>query len=390
MAHLNINLQLIRDNIETILSACTGLGIGVVGVVKPCQDFDPIVDLYSRTSLSYLGISKIHAGKRLASSIRKPLMLTCMPRPDLVDDVVRYCDLSLNSELDTINRLAEATERNGLCHSVILMVEVGDLREGVLPDDVVPTVAKILALKDRGIRFAGIGANFGCVNGVLPNFANIGLMDRLAKQLKESFGVAPEIVSLGGSVVLDWLDLHGLPPSVNQIRIGEPLLLGTLSGANKVYKALHGNALEFEAAVVEVKRKPSFPAGEKSGDAFGIHREPEDRGIRTRAILDFGVVDTDPSSLVARVPGLSMITSNSDYTVVDVTECDYRYKVGDSIKFGLTYKSMLQCFTSGQLQKNVQGCPMGAETCPGCLGQKSRCSSQLNMAFIDTSPHPGL
>jgi ornithine racemase len=390
MAHLNINLPLIRDNIELVLSVCASLGIDVVGVVKPCQDFDPIVDLYSKTSLSYLGVSKVYAAKRLSSLVQKPLMLTCMPRPDLVDDVVKYCDLSLNSELDTIVRLAEATERNRCSHGVLLMVEVGDLREGVLPADVVPTVAKILALRDQGIRFAGIGANYGCVNGVLPNYDNVGLMDTLATQLKENFGGAPEIVSLGGSVVLDWLDKHGLPPSVNQIRVGEPLLLGTLSGVNRIYKTLHSDALEFEAAIVEVKRKPSFPAGEKAGDAFGIRHEPEDRGVRTRAILDFGVVDTDPKSLIATVPGLSMITSNSDYTVVDVTECDRRFHVGDPIKFRLTYRSMLQCFTSGQLQKNVRGCHGGVEICLGCTGRMSKCSSQLHMEFMDRSQYQEL
>jgi len=337
-----------------------------------------------------LGVSKVNAAKRLSGVVRKPLMLTCVPRPDLVDEVVKYCDLSLNSEMDTIMRLAEAAERNRCSHSVLLMVEVGDLREGVLPADVVPTVAKILALRDRGIRFAGIGANYGCVNGVLPNFDNVGLMDTLATQLKENFGIAPEIVSLGGSVVLDWMDKHGLPSSVNQIRIGEPLLLGTLSGANRAYKTLHSDALEFEAAIVEMKRKPSFPAGEKAGDAFGVHHEPEDRGIRTRAILDFGVVDTDPTSLIATVPGLSMITSNSDYTVVDITECDHRFHVGDSIKFGLTYKSMLQCFTSGQLQKNVRGCHDGTAVCFGCEGRTPDCSSQLRMRFMDGLPHQSL
>ncbi|MDZ7873364.1 MAG: hypothetical protein U5N27_09550 [Rhizobium sp.] len=141
--------------------------------------------------------------------------------------------------------------------------------------------------------------------------------------------------------------------------------------------------------IVELKSKPSFPAGEKTGDAFGVCREPEDRGIRTRAILDFGVVDTDPASLISTVPGLSIITSNSDYTVVDITECNFPYHVGDRIKFKLTYKSMLQCFTSVQLQKNVRGCEETGDICFACSGHKSGCRSrQLSMNFTDTPP-PG-
>lgn len=387
MAHLNINLPLIRNNIDTVINHCQNHGISVVGVVKPCQDFDPIVDLYDQSSLACLGISKVHAAKRLAGAIHKPLMLTCVPRPDLADDVVRYCDISLNSEMDTITQLAEAARCKQTRHSVLLMVEVGDLREGVLPEDVLPMVSRIRALEDWGIRFAGIGANYGCVNGVLPNFENIGLIDGLVTQMSDGLGVTPDIVSLGGSVVLDWLDRHGLPPSVNQIRVGEPLLLGTLSGAQKIYTTLHDDALDFEAVIVELKSKPSFPAGEKTGDAFGVCREPEDRGIRTRAILDFGVVDTDPASLISTVPGLSIITSNSDYTVVDITECNFPYHVGDRIKFKLTYKSMLQCFTSVQLTKNVRDCEATAGICLDCGGHRPGCRSrQLTMNFTDAPP----
>ncbi|KPF61115.1 alanine racemase [Rhizobium sp. AAP116] len=387
MAHLNINLPLIRNNIDTVINHCQNHGISVVGVVKPCQDFDPIVDLYDQSSLACLGISKVHAAKRLAGAIHKPLMLTCVPRPDLADDVVRYCDISLNSEMDTITQLAEAARCQQTRHSVLLMVEVGDLREGVLPEDVLPMVSRIRALEDWGIRFAGIGANYGCVNGVLPNFENIGLIDGLARQMSEGLGITPDIVSLGGSVVLDWLDRHGLPPSVNQIRVGEPLLLGTLSGAQKIYTPLHDDALDFEAVIVELKSKPSFPAGEKTGDAFGVCREPEDRGIRTRAILDFGVVDTDPASLISTVPGLSIITSNSDYTVVDITECNFPYHVGDRIRFKLTYKSMLQCFTSVQLTKNVRECEATADICLNCGGHGPGCrSGQLSMNFTDAPP----
>ncbi|HEV7434027.1 MAG TPA: alanine racemase [Pseudorhizobium sp.] len=382
MAHLNINLPQIRANIHSIVSACTPRGIDVIGIVKPCQNFDPIVQLYATTSLSGLGVSKASAAKRWAGRTAKPIMLTCVPRPDLADDVVRYCDLSLNSELGTIAHLAEAARHSGRRHSVILMVEVGDLREGMLPHDVLPAVAEILALETSGIHFAGIGANYGCVNGVLPNAQNVGLLEELAEQVKRTFGAAPEVVSLGGSVVLDWLDTHGLPSCVNQIRVGEPLLLGTLSGGHGAYRGLHTDALEFEAIMVEVKSKPSYPAGQKSGDAFGVRHEIEDRGTRRRAILDFGVVDTDPRSLITRTPRLSIITSNSDYTVVDITDCEGAFAVGDSFTFGLTYKSMLQCFTSTQLQKNLHGCREAGQICPGCAGLLSQCSQQMDMDFI--------
>ncbi len=46
------------------------------------------------------------------------------------EDVVRYADISLNSELETISALgAEAVKQNKV-HNVVLMADLGDLREG--------------------------------------------------------------------------------------------------------------------------------------------------------------------------------------------------------------------------------------------------------------------
>ena len=364
MAHLNVNLENIQNNIGQILEETNALGLNLVGVVKPCQEFHPVVRAYDESGVACLGVSRADAARRLKAVTRKPLMLTCIPRPDIARDVVRYCDYSLNSELTTIRALAEQTEITGRRHNVILMVEVGDLREGVLPDDLLESAARIYGLRDMGLHFAGIGANFGCVNGVLPSTENIALIEYLVGRMEREIGLTPQIVSLGGSVILEWMRKHKLPACVNQIRVGEPILLGGLSGSTSRYKSLHQDALEFEATIVEIKRKPSYPVGEKSADAFGVSHQREDLGIRMRALLDFGVVDTDPESLVLLDPGLQLVASNSDYTVIDVTECETAYKVGDVMRFRLTYKSMLQCFTNVRLRKNLVRAACSAEGSP--------------------------
>jgi predicted amino acid racemase len=49
--------------------------------------------------------------------------------------VVRSADISLNTELDTLKKLSYYAKASNKNHQVIVMVELGDLREGVLPID---------------------------------------------------------------------------------------------------------------------------------------------------------------------------------------------------------------------------------------------------------------
>jgi len=47
------------------------------------------------------------------------------------------------------------------------MVELGDLREGIVPSDLENTVNEVIGLK--GIKLTGIGTNLACFGGIKPN-----------------------------------------------------------------------------------------------------------------------------------------------------------------------------------------------------------------------------
>jgi predicted amino acid racemase len=187
----------------------------------------------------------------------------------------------------------------------------------------------------------------------LPSKDNLQLLSSLADEVEQRLGFHLDTISVGGSAILDWMREEALPDRVNQIRVGESILLGTVPGSNTRHPDLHDNTMYLEATIVEMKSKPSAPTGVRGGDAFGFKKDVSDLGIRRRAILDFGVVDTDPRDLVVTEAGMAIVVSNSDYTVVDVTECSRRFLVGGKIKFGLRYKSMLQSFLSPTLSKMV-------------------------------------
>jgi chemotaxis protein methyltransferase CheR len=51
------------------------------------------------------------------------------------EEVIESVDVSLNSEIASLAALSEAAQRRGRRHDVIIVVDLGDLREGLWPRD---------------------------------------------------------------------------------------------------------------------------------------------------------------------------------------------------------------------------------------------------------------
>ena len=89
------------------------------------------------------------------------------PPKDIVRDVVKYADISLNTELATLHELSDEAQRQNTTHKVIIMIELGDLREGVMRDDLINFYEKVFRLP--GIEVVGLGTNLNCLHGVMPD-----------------------------------------------------------------------------------------------------------------------------------------------------------------------------------------------------------------------------
>ena len=233
------------------------------------------------------------------------------------------------------------------------MIDVGDLREGILPADAAAFVRDFAGRGFARVSICGIGTNYACANGVEPSAANLETIYSLAGELAAILSARP-YVSLGGSSILNWLDHHHLRDWPTQIRIGQSILLGTLPVVDTAAPGLCTDTLVFRSTILEQTLKPSALAAPSGADALGAVNRPSDRGFRRRAILDFGVSDTDPKALVPSDPGIEIITANSDYTIVDVTDSNQPCAVGDTIDFVPKYRAMLQGFISPYLEKRYQ------------------------------------
>ena len=268
-----------------------------------------------------------------------------------VDEVVEVADISLNSEIATLEALSGAAVRAGRTHEVLLMVDLGDLREGVLKEDAVPVARRIVELP--GLVLAGVGVNLTCYGGVLPSTDNLGELVRIAGEIETACGVQLRIVSGGNSSSLKLMQSEGLPGRVNLLRLGESIVLGLETADGARIPGTHRDVFTLTAEVVELKEKPSMPIGEIGRDAFGQTPVFEDKGIMRRAILAIGRQDVRIDGLFPRDRGAEIIGASSDHMLIDVTRCERPLKVGDMMEFDLSYGGLLSAMTSEYVSKKT-------------------------------------
>jgi predicted amino acid racemase len=346
MAQLVIHLEKLRHNIASILSYCHSKNLEIVGIIKGSYAKPVILKEFQRAGIKTIGTSKISTAEETARHLdEKPILIT-LPSPAELDAVLHWTRASLNSEIQVIRELADRAYRLKKNHGIILMVDNGDLREGVMPEDVLDTTKQIMEIRSPYIEFLGLGANLGCCSGTLPDEQNIALLQELALDIENRLGYHIQTVSIGGSVMLDWLSSHALPSKINQIRIGEAIMLGNIPGINQKHPELYDDVLLFEGEILEIKEKPGQPLGTQGTDALGRKPLGFRAGIRKRAILNFGVVDTNPGGLTALHENIHVVTSNADYTIVDITECPNPLSIGSTLSFRMNYRAMIQAFCS--------------------------------------------
>jgi predicted amino acid racemase len=350
---LKIDLDKIQHNARMLVELLAERGISVTGVTKATLGSPEIAGALLRAGVSALGDSRIEniEAMRLA---RVPASMTLLRSPMLsqADRVVTYADVSLNTELDVINRLSSAAQERKRIHGIVLMVELGDLREGILPGDLENTVRKTLRFPNIALR--GIGANLACRSGASPDARNMSELSTLADSIEATFGLNVDIVSGGNSANLDWALSDADSGRINDLRLGESILLGREPLHRRPIDGLHTDAIKLVAEVIETKVKPSQPWGKIAQTAFGEKPPATDRGDITQTILAIGRQDTDPSGLVAP-PGIEILGASSDHLIVDSGR--YRHSVGEAIEFQLNYSALVRAMTSPFVDKVVRSYP---------------------------------
>jgi predicted amino acid racemase len=300
-----------------------------------------------------LADSRLQNVRRLRQAgIDADVMLLRLPRLSEAEDVVRLTQISLNSEVATVRALSHAAQSLDLIHQVILMVEMGDRREGVMPEDALSAARAMKALP--GVDLIGIGTNLVCIGGVLPTNENNQALVDLAESIEADLGTPFQVISGGNTYSLDFVLRDEMPDRINQLRVGEGILLGVNSVTKNPLPCPHQDAFTVIAEVIELKTKPSMPEGPIATDAFGRVREWEDLGPRQRAILALGEQDMRISGLRPRRNGAFIVGASSDHLVVDVTEAEPRVQLGDELAFDPLYEAVATGMVSRGVNKIVK------------------------------------
>ena len=343
---LEFDLALLRSNADAVISRCRGMGIRVCGVVKGVDGLPEAARVLRAAGAAELGTSRLEqVAKCRAAGVPGPWLLIRIPGLTELPDVVALCETSLQSEWPTLLALEEECLRQNKTHRVIVMTDLGDLREGFWDKKELVDVCERVERDLPHVQLAGIGVNLTCYGSTKPTPEKMDELVGLARQVEQRIGRKLEIVSGGATSSFTLVHWGTMPAGVNHLRIGEAILLGKdlqVDWGIRDMDYLRMDALTLRAEVVEVKDKPTYPIGEFAIDAFGRKPVYEDRGIRLRAILALGRADVgELESLIPREPGLTVIGGSSDHCIVDVEDCPRRLQVGDIVEFSLCYSHML-------------------------------------------------
>ncbi|HWJ04035.1 MAG TPA: alanine/ornithine racemase family PLP-dependent enzyme, partial [Verrucomicrobiae bacterium] len=299
-----------------------------------------------------LADSRLENLQRLKSlNLNVPLMLLRMPGLSQVRDTITWADTSLNSQVETITALGIEAKRQGKIHSIVIMVDLGDLREGVLPKDVVNLARQVVSIK--GLRLRGLGVNLACYGGVIPSEGNLGQLVGLARDVERETGQRLEVVSGGNSSSLGLLFGGKLPEGITHLRIGEGILLGRETVNRNPLPGAYQDAFILKAEVVEVQVKSSVPKGEIGQDAFGNIPVFTDTGPMMRAIVALGRQDVPSEGIYPLDNRLSIVGASSDHLIIDASKRP-GIRVGDIVRFGLCYGGLLGAMTSPFINKRVK------------------------------------
>ena len=209
---LCIDLDILRENTSQVLGLCAKRGIMVTAVTKSFYG-----DLRTAAALLDGGVTRL--GDARVANLKKLTGFPCekwlirAPMRSEMEEAVRCCDIALHSEIQTVQAAAAAARRIGKTHGVILMMDLGDLREGFFREEDL-LLAAIETERTSGAVLKGIGTNLTCMSFVQSTPENMERLCRLAKRVEEAAGHPLSYVSGGNSAALDLMLRGGFPSGI--------------------------------------------------------------------------------------------------------------------------------------------------------------------------------
>lgn len=317
-----------------------------MGVSKAVLGEPAIANAMIQGGVKFIADSRLENIQRMRDSGISAQFVLLRTILSQAESTVKYVDISLNSELTILKALSHYATIQQQIHRVIIMVELGDLREGVCPQDLSSFFRQVLALSH--LEIVGMGSNLACYGGVKPDTKNMHELSTQADRLEQEFCLDLKIISGGNSANYDWYNRSQSTDRINNLRLGESILLGRETLHRIAIPGLHTRAFQLVGEVIESKRKPSIPRGDVGQDAFGNIPHFQDRGVHQRSIVALGRQDVSVAGL-SSPQGITIIGASSDHLILD--SADQVLEIGKEIQFDLDYGALLAAMTSPFVHK---------------------------------------
>lgn len=313
-------------------------------------------------------IKKVHSiGDSRLSNLKvikkvAPDIVTMYIKPTAIKNVksvIKFADISFNTTLSTILALNEEAKKNNKIHRIIIMIEMGELREGIIRENIVDFYSNIFELSN--VKVIGLGTNLGCMYGIEPTYDKLIQLSLYKQLLETKFNKKLNLISGGSSITLPLIGKHKIPKAVNHFRIGEAAFFGTSPFNNKKFRNFSTEAFEFKANIIELEEKEVEPDGIIGDGSVGHIKEAGKDATfpkSYKAILDFGILDVDVNELTLKDKNINFIGTTSDMTVYDIgpnlTKFQRtKYRVGKQISFHPSYMAVARLMSSKFVEKKI-------------------------------------
>ena len=353
---ITVNLDAIKQNAKVVCDICNKNGITVAGVVKFSDGDLKVSKAYADGGCAQLAVSRaVHLKSLKENFPNKEILLTRAPVRSELGLVASFADLSLHSDKDILVALDKKAGELKKNPGIILMLDVGDLREGVDNVDELLELALLVENSLPNLSLRGVGTNLACLNGVLPSFENLSFLVQAAETIENAIGRKLDFISGGSSINMTMLPKgeNKMPPRVNHLRIGGFIANPTNMRLNRnvSYDGMREDSIEFSAEIIEIHEKASAPKALSTKNWAGEAVTVVDKGRRKRAILAVGGQDIGGySMLMPKEEGVEVVGGSSDHTIVDLTESKKEWRSGDVISFKTKYAAMLYSFTGKHVE----------------------------------------
>lgn len=331
---LKINLRKISNNCRIINDRCARMGISVVGVSKCVLGDIKVVRVMRDAGIEIIGDSRLPNLKKVRDHFGPDIKLVLLRTPMIseVRDMVAICSSSMNTQIETVKEISKTCGEENLKHGIIIMLETDDKREGILPEEVLPFCRDVLE-SCKFVDIIGIGTNARCISKRKPRKRSIELLIKLKGLIKDVYGLDLPVISGGNSSILDLIYNGAIPRGVNQVRIGEAIMLGHETADYRNIDGTYQDCFILDAEVIELKKK--------GGEAY-------------KAILALGLQDVNCKNIFCIDQNLDIVSQSSDHTVISIRNSGGKrdnINVGDIISFNLNYFGLLSCMTSPFIEK---------------------------------------